>query len=243
MKPICATLRHALPLLGLLLAACSAQTGLLVKTDGSAVISTAFEIPAPVELRLRALAGSEAVIAGGSFFDAEAVSLGLRQRGLTINESRAPAPRSYSGVFTAANLAAFIQNDPDLSRSGVFRLEQGTGWKQLTININKQNARNLVALFPGVDRHLLESLSPPALFDLPVSKADYRSMLAALLGRPAIEAIDISRFQLSIQLPGRILESSGGTVAADGRGFGYSLPVLDAMVLEQPVILRVRWQD
>jgi hypothetical protein len=243
MKHLRAGLRFALPLVGLLLAACSAQTGLLIKADGSAVISAGFEIPAVVEQRLRALAGSESAITGGAFFDAEAVRLGMLRRGLVVNESRAPAARSYNGVFTASNLADFIRRDPDLSRSGVFSLEQGTGWQQLIITINKQNARNLVALFPGIDMQLLESLSPPALFDLPVSKADYRSMLAALLGRPAIEAMDASRFQLSIQLPGSILEASGGSIGSDGKSFSFSLPVLDAMVLEQPIVLRVRWRE
>lgn len=242
------TSRRALLAASLLLAtiifgSCSANTGLLLKSDGSAVLSVQFEIPAVVEQRLKNLAGSEASIRAGSFFNAEVVSTGMLLRGFRVQEARLPAANSFSGVFTLPSLSAFLENDADMKQAGVLRLTRGSGWQELQLLINRGNATTLIELFPSLDRQLLESLSPPALYDLPVSKADYRSMLAALLGQAAISAMDQSSSKLSIQVPGRILEAEGGSISSDRRSLEFSLPILDAMVLEQPVSLRVRWSD
>ena len=223
------------------LAGCSADTGLLLKSDGSAVLSAQFELPEVVEQRLRSLAG--AAEDGGSFFDVQAVTLMMLTRGFSVQESRSPSPRSYVGVFSIEDFEFFLDNDPDIAAAELFRVVSGPGWRELRVTIDRSNAQDLVKMFPGVDMQLLESLSPPALFDLPISRSDYHSMLAALLGRAAIVAIDGGRFNLTIQTPGRIIDATGGAIQADRRGLVFSLPVLDAMVLEQAVHIRIRWQE
>ncbi len=228
------------------LGSCSAEASMVLKETGDASVSINFGIPGPVELKLRNLASTTGgIAAAGSFFDAKAVESGLLNRGLIVKESRSPDARSYSGAFEVKNLAAFIQKDPELSKAGILSFSREKGWAEVQIRITRINSRALVNLFPSVDRQLLESLSPPALFDLPVSKENYRSMLAALLGKTAIEAIDASNFVLSITVPGPILESDGGVVksSSNGRIFVYTLPVLDAMTLERTITMRIRWKE
>ncbi len=227
----------------LALASCSTRASMILKENGDASVAVYFEIPAAVELKLRNLAAGDSV--SGSFFDAAAVETGLRTRGLIVHESRTPDARSYSGSFDIKSLPLFIQNDPELSKAGILSFSREKGWAEVRIRITRLNSRALVNLFPSVDMQLLESLSPPALFDLPVSKANYRSMLAALLGKAAIEAIDASSFILSISVPGPILENDGGVVKAssNGRIFVCTVPVLDAMTLEQAITLRIRWKE
>jgi hypothetical protein len=112
------------------------------------------------------------------------------------------------------------------------------------LRITRGNASALLSIFPGADEELLEALQPPALYDNPVTKAEYRSMLLALLGKSSAEALDGARFSLSLALPGPILESEGVTIRAGNASLAwFSLPVLDALTLEQAIELYARWQE
>jgi hypothetical protein len=100
-------------------------------------------------------------------------------------------------------------------------------------------------LFPGLDPYLLEALQPPALFHNPVSTAEYRSMLGALMGRTAANALDATRLDLTLVLPGPIMESSGRTLrrGTDPRTATLAIAVVDAMVLETPIDIYLKWQQ
>ena len=224
------------------LGSCSSTAGLAIRADRSAVLSVSVDFPAAVEARLRSLSG-----AGASsgvprpLVDSSAVSAAALSRGMSVVESATPDARSYRGAFSIGNLEGFVSSDPDLAASGALTFARGPGWASLTVMVTRANAAAVVGLFPGIDEELLEALSPPALYDLPVTVAEYRSMLAALLGRAAAEAIDASAFSLSITVPGPIMRSEGGV--ASGRTLGFSMPALDAMTLEEDVRLFIQWKE
>lgn len=226
----------------LALLACATEAELQLHRDGSASLETRFTIPLAVDQRLRALSGSDASQTGLSFFDPEAISQGMRERQFQVLRSSLPSLQQYHGRFSINDLASLASEDAVLSGTDWIALSSGNGWRELRMHINKQNAQDLVDLFPGIDRQLLEALSPPALFDLPLGRDDYRSMLAALLGRQAMDALDQARFSLRIDTPGAILEAEGGEIRK-ATGFHFSLGLIDAMVLEQPVFIRLRWRD
>jgi hypothetical protein len=224
----------------LAIVSCSASADLAIRNDRSLTLSLSLEIPAAVEAKLRSLSSLEP---GQALVDPLAIRRGAEARGMQTLRSSSPSPASYLGSFTLPDIQAFSLS-PAMADTGLFSYGKGQGWASLRIRINRDNASALLSIFPGADEELLEALQPPALYDNPVSKAEYRSMLLALLGKSTAEALDSARFSLSLSLPGPILESEGLAIAGmKASGASFSLPVLDALTLEQPVELYARWQE
>jgi hypothetical protein len=228
----------ALALLGF--ASCSASAGLAIRSDRSLTMSLSMEIPAAIEAKLRSLSSLEP---GQALVDPLAIRRGAEARGMRALSSSSPTPASYLGSFTLPDIQAFGVS-PAMAGTGLFSYGKGPGWASLRVRISRDNACSLLAIFPGADEELLEALQPPALYDNPVSKAEYRSMLLALLGKSAAEALDGARFSLSLSLPGPILESEGLTIGGlEASGASFSLPVLDALTLERPAEFYARWRE
>jgi hypothetical protein len=198
------------------------------------------EIPATIEAKLRSLSSLEP---GQALVDPAAISRGAQARGLRPLAAPSAAPAAYRGSFALSDLQAFSAS-PGLAGTGLIAYARASGWASVRLRIGRDNAAALLAIFPGADEELLEALQPPALYDNPVSKAEYRSMLLALLGKSAAEALDNARFSLSLTLPGPILESEGVTIRAGNAPVAsFALPILDALTLEKPVELFARWQE
>jgi len=238
--------RHGISLVAIpvltaaLFSSCGARADLAFRADRSASLSLGIEVPQAVEAKLRQFAASgQAPVA---LFDAAAVSASVTARGLAVRDSAAPTGRSYRGTFVAGDLERLLATDRDLAT--VMNYARGPGWASIRLRVDRANARAIVRLFPGLDENLLESLQPPALYDNPVNAAEYRSMLAGLLGKTAAGALDALAFELTVSLPGTVLDSGGSArVDAGKRTASLSIPALDIMVLEDPVDFYVRWKE
>lgn len=226
------------------LASCGAAVDLRLKADGSAGLDVQAEVPEALDAKLRSFVADSGVADSGlatkgPLFSAKAIEAEARSRGLSVRESAAPTPRSYRGSFAAPKLAEVLAGDPSLAKAVAYA--SGPGWGSLSVRVDRSNARAVAALFPGIDPDLLEALQPPALYDNPVTEAEYRSMLAALLGKTAVSALDGLTLRLAISAPGAILES-GGLSAAPG-GASLSIGALKAMVLEKPIEFSLKWRQ
>lgn len=234
--------------LGLVASSCGATAGLAVRADRSATLSLSLELPVAVEAKIRQFASSslsgQAAKPGPAapLFDAASVRSALEARGVSVRSSNTPDPRSYQGVFVIPDLERLLEKDRALAT--VLSYTRGQGRASFGLRVDRQSAWALVTLFPGLDRDLLESLQPPALYDNPVSAPEYRSMLAGLLGKAAAGAIDAARVVLSVSLPGAILESSPGLTLDGSRNtVTVSIPAIEALVLERPIDIRVVWKE
>ncbi len=229
----------------ILLSSCGAAADIAFRADRSATVSLAVEVPAAVEARIRQFASSAGTGAAGSgvpLFDAAAVSSSVAARGVSVRSSSSPDPRSYRGTFVVADVRRLLGADRDLA--AVMEYARSPGRASVRLRVDRGNARAVVALFPGLDAELLESLQPPALYDNPVSAAEYRSMLAGLLGKAAAAGIDGARIVLSASFPGEIVESSPGVIVdASRKSASLSIPAIEAMVLERPVDFHITWKE
>ena len=73
-----------------------------------------------------------------------------------------------------------------------------------------------------------------------MSAAEYRAMLKSVLGEKAMPAMDAAAIGISLTAPNTVLASEGG--ALEGQTLKARIPMLDALVLEKPVELRLRWK-
>jgi len=221
---------------------CSTKAEMTIRKDRGASISLLVSIPPEIEAWMRRTSG---LPAGSNLFDPDSTTTALRNRGLSVLNSRLPDRSSQAISFEAADLAAFIASDSRLKESGLLRYESGQGWASLRMTVTSTNASALIDLFPGLDPQLLESLQPPALFYNPVNTAEYRSMLGALMGRTAAGALDSTTLSLNLILPGTIMESSGLTLPGgpSPRSASLTVAVVDALVLEKPIDIYLKWQQ
>jgi hypothetical protein len=240
-KPIFVSILLAMAIL-VLSFSCSTKAEMTIGKDRGASISLAVSIPPEMEAWMRRTSGMPA---GSTLFDPDSTAVALRNRGFRVTSSRLPDRSSHEVSFGTADLAAFIASDSQLKDSGLIRYESGQGWASLRLTVTSTNASALIDLFQGLDPQLLEALQPPALYYNPVTTTEYRSMLGALMGRTAAGALDATTLNLKLVLPGTIIESSGLTLGSgpNSRTAEFAIAVVDAMVLEKPIDIYLKWQQ
>ena len=221
---------------------CSTKAEMTIGKDRKISMSLLVSIPPEIEAWMRRTSGQPI---GSQLFDPDSTSEALRNRGLKVLRSSLPDRTSQAISFEAVDLSTFIASDRKLLESGLIHYESGQGWASLDITVTNANASVLIDLFPGLDTDLLEALQPPALFYNPVSTVEYRSMLGVLMGRTASSALDATTLNLTLILPGTILESRGpNLVSGSGsRTATISIAAVDAMVLEKPISIYLKWEQ
>ena len=221
---------------------CSTKAEMTIRKDKAASIALTVSIPPEIEVWMRRTSDMPA---DSRLFDPDSTASALRNRGFRVLRSSMSGRSSQEINFEVADLAAFIAGDARLKDSNLIRYNSGQGWASLQLNVTTINASALIDLFPGFDPQLLEALQPPALFHYPVSTVEYRSMLGALMGRTAARALDATKLDLTLILPGTIMESSGLVLesGSNPRKASFAIAVVDAMVLEKPINIYLKWQQ
>ncbi len=217
------------------LSSCSGRFDARFGAEGGASLNATIGIPAIVGAKLRALSGLDA---STPIFDPSAVSRALLVRkGIASAVASCPDPDSLSLSATISDLGALLAS-PDLS--SLIKLDNTEGAKSLTIRLSRDHGQDILALLPGIDPGLVEALSPPALGGGDYTKVEYRDALQTILGTKAMPAFDAASVDLSVSVPGAIVSSSGGRVA--GSTWKASIPLLDLLVLEKPLVLSFSWR-
>ena len=221
---------------------CSTKADLSIGTDRRATINLVVSIPPEIDTWMRRTLGLKPE---SQLFNPINTASALSKRGLKVLKSSISSYSTHVLSFEASDLAAFIASDTLIRDAGLISYESGPGWASLQLKITSSNALAMLDFFPGLDPELLEALQPPALFYNPVSTAEYRSMLGALMGRSAAAALDTTALNLKLSLPGSILQASGLTIdgGPDSRTASLSVAVVDAMVLEKPIDIYLKWQQ
>jgi hypothetical protein len=224
---------------------CGAVVDLSIRPDRSATVVLVVDVPPALDARIRQFAASGSSQPAGKtvpLFDAGAIEASARAKGLVVRESSSPSSHAYRGVYAVADIAALLAADPRLA--GALRYERGAGWASLRVRVDKGNAAVVAGMFPGLDPDLLESLQPPALYDNPVTVAEYRTMLSGLLGKAAVASLDDLSVMFTVTVPGAIIESSGGIAAkVGGTAVTVDMRALDAMVLDVPISFYLKWKE
>lgn len=220
-----------------LLAACSGGASASIRTDGGLRIQSSASVPAPLAARLRKLAN---LPEGSSLFDFEAARKAATEtEGLRLVSLSAADEDSLSVTLDIADLGTFL-SEPELAASGALSLSSGSGWKELRVRLAQGACAPLAELLPGLDPELVDALSPPALDPEPVTRAEYRRMLAGIIGEKAVVSLEGATMTLRLSAPGAVLASSGGKL--EGQTLAVAIPALDLLVLEKPIEFTLRWK-
>lgn len=245
----------ALAIAALALASCSGGVDMMVRADSSARFAVRLEIPDALSQRVRQFGQ---IPAGSPLFDAPGVrkEFGVR-KSIHLIDVAVPDGDSMTSVLWIPDLVAFSQ-DRSLAPAGMVSfgrksaeagaasgaagsagLAAGT---ELRVRLSRDNAAAAFALFPGMDRDLVDALSPPALEKDPVTSAEYRANLeSVIIGKKLMPAFDACAVAITLNAPKPIIGSGGGS--ASGQVFKARIPLFDLLTLEKPVEFWVRWAE
>lgn len=238
----CAT---ALVLWALTLASCSGRLETSIRNDMSARMALRLEVPGTLSDRVRQIGG---ISPKSELFDVAALKEEFSGRkSIFLVDVSAPSPDSLTSVIWVPDTQAFV-DDRSLVPAGMIALKSlpaaGSlpAQRELSVSLTRENAAAAFSLFPGVDGRLLDSLSPPALEEDPITAEEYRMNLeTVIIGKKAMPAFDACALELTITAPRTILSSSGGT--AQGQIFKVKIPFFDILTLEKPIRFAIRWAE
>lgn len=217
---------------------CAGKVDMELGSGGDAKIAIKSEFPAALAARIRDFGK---IPADTYLFDTVAARASLQARpGVKVESIEAPNRDTITAVVRASDLAR-LATEGDIAEAKLVKLTKDKAWTELRVSLSRENAGKVYALIPGVDKRLVESLSPPALEEDPVTSAEYRMNLeTAVIGKKAMPSFDMAGIDLSIKAPGPIIASGGGTVS--GSTFRARLKLFDILTLEKPVELWIRWK-
>ena len=228
----------------LALASCTGRLEASIRGDMSARLALRMEVPEALAARVRQIGG---ISAKSSLFDSQALKEEFDTRkSIFLVDVSSPSLESLTSVIWIPSMSAFAA-DRSIVPAGMIELKSipaGSlpAQRELTVSITRDNAAAAFALFPGMNRKLIDSLAPPALEEEPVTTAEYRMNLeTVIIGRKTMPAFDACSIDLSITAPRSITSASGGSY--QGQVFKMKIPLFDLLTLEKPLRFTVRWAE
>jgi hypothetical protein len=223
----------------LALFSCSARIDGTVREGGQADLSvrTALEPRMSALIRsFQALMGSgpaEIILDGPAIGRSMAAAPGI---GSVSLENSGPAALegdirvSHAGDFLSAGEKKFITftETPGSSPSG-----------SVVIALDRETAPEVIALLSADAVDYLSALMAPAATGEILSRQEYLELVASLYGKAVADEISSARIRAYLDFPGPVVFVRSGT--ALGNRAEFEVPLLDLLVLDQPLRYEVNW--
>jgi hypothetical protein len=122
-------------------------------------------------------------------------------------------------------------------------LDGGRLGGSILISLDRETAPELVALLSAEAVDYLTALMAPAVLGDDISRTEYLSLVSSLYGSAVANEIRNARISASIEFPARITAIRGGTISRSSNTQAqFSIPLLDLLVLENPMSWEISWQ-
>jgi len=225
-----------LPLCFLILAltSCAARINGTLAADGSASLSLNLALePAMTSLIQRlneAGSGASGTVLNGSSIASSFASA----PGVTSATFRNLTPSSIEGQVRISAISDFLG-----TRRGFITFEQRAAGGRCVINLNRTNGPEILGLLSEEISDYLNALMAPVATGEEMTRAEYLDLVASFYNRNIRNEIEASRVRVSLDFPGAITSARGGTFS--GRRANFDIPLLDLLVLENPLVYEVTW--
>lgn len=226
------------PLLALL--SCAARIDGTLFEGGNAELT----LKTSLEPRTTALIGSlQGFMGGGNsgvILDGpeigRSMSLSPGIRAVNLHNS---SPSALEGTLSISNIGDFLATGSSKTRFVNYAKGQAAENSSIVITLDRESAPLIISLLsPDVEDYLSALMAPAVLGDI-ISAQEYLDLVASIYGRQLSNEIASARIKASIDFPRPIKSISGGT--ASGNRASFDIPLLDILVLEQPLRYEVSW--
>jgi hypothetical protein len=240
--------------LALWLSGCGADISGKLEQGGAGV----FTVSAALEPRMTAVLrsflilsqgaaaqGAGAPAAGDLLINAPAIALSLAKApGVASAMFLNTGPSSLEGPVKIANVGEFLA--PTGGRAGASRpgfivfTENPGGGGRASITLNRETGPDMLALIsPEITSYLSALLAPIATGET-LTKAEYRDLAGSLYGNAVVGEISQASIRAVVEFPGPLVSVQGGSFS--GSKAEFTIPLLDLLVLEQPLRYEVVWR-
>ena len=217
---------------------CHAKIDGVVKDGGAA------------DLKLKAALGNRttALIRSLRFFMGEGAEKPILD-GPAIARSMALAPgiqsvelqnadsQNLEGTIIISNLSNFLALSAGKGRFITFT--EGRDASSLVITLERDYAPEIISLLSPEVEEYLSALMAPVVLGEAMTRQEYLALVASIYGPPLSGEIAASRIKASIEFPRLIRSIRGGR--ASGKLAEFDVPLLDILVLENPLSYEVSW--
>lgn len=225
-----------------LIASCSVNQKLMVRSDGSGSVSMRIELKEvfiDYLLALASIAGDSAGFREGKLFDLSEIRKSIEERpGVVVTRIETPVPEVLEVDFTFRNVDDIFATETDLQEAGIISFTRAGTAKSLRLYLDKRNYQQLSELFPILANPVFESLGPQE--DDTTSEQEYLEIIAFALGDDGPPAIKESNIVVDVQTDGAIVSQKGGSETETGAVF--SIPLIRVLLLDQPLDYSLSYQ-
>jgi len=219
---------------------CSARIDGAVKEGGSAEL----KIAASLEPRTASLIRSLRAFMGGDtnavVLDGQAISRSMAASpGIKTVSLVNTGPSALEGSLEITNVGDFLASGNTKSRFVTFTEGKEAGSSSIVVVLDRDSVPEFVSkLSPEVSDYLSALMAPVILGESSGAK-DYLDLVASVYGRPLADEIASARIRAFIEFPRSITDIRGGNAA--GKKAEFNIPLLDILVLENPLRYEVYW--
>lgn len=224
-----------------LLASCAARINGTLHNDGKADI----HIYAALEPRISSLIGS---LAAG-FGQAQPGMIILNGSAIAVSMSAAPgiesvafgnpSPTAIEGPVKVAHIGDFLASNKTSGFIDFAPPSAGSSGR-ISIRIDRESGPRILELIsPEVSDYLIALMAPLATGET-LSKAEYLMLISSVYNKGISDEIAKAAISAAIEFPGQVLSAKGGAFAQ--RKAEFSIPLLDLLVLETPLLYEVTWR-
>jgi hypothetical protein len=237
--------------LALLFISCTAQISGSLKVDGQADL----QIYAALEPRMTALIAGLAAAGmvqpgsanGAPILDGPAITASMSSApGVASVSLKNIAPAAIEGPMQISRLSDFLargkiggkKQNSKIPNFIIF--QQGTAGGRCIVNVNRDSGPEILGLMsPEVSEYLAALMAPLATGEV-LTKANYLTLVGSVYGKGIADEISQAQIRTFIDFPGTVQSVRGGTFS--GRRAEFTIPLLDLLVLEKPLIYDVMWK-
>ena len=224
----------------LIFVSCSARIDGVVLEGGAAEFRFSTALKPRTTAIIRSLQAFTGAPANAPLLDGTAIAQSMADApGLSSISIRNTAPAALEGTVSVSNIGDFLAETGAEGRFITFTEGRTPGSSSIIITLDRYSAPAIISrLSPEVVQYLSALMAPAALGEAS-TRQEYLNLLAMVYGRQMADEVAAGRIVASIEFPRPVTEVRGGHPV--GRRAEFSIPLLDILVLEQPLRYEVRW--
>lgn len=178
--------------------------------------------------------GDAVILDGLSIAQSMAASPGVRAVSF-----RNTSPSALEGIISISKVDDFLTAGGSKARFISYTEGREAGTSSIVIELNRSSVPEIIARLSADVEEYLSALMAPAVLGETSTRQEYLSLISSVYGRPLANEISNSRLKASIEFPRALTSVRGGN--AVGKRAEFDVPILDILVLEQPLRYELSW--
>jgi len=146
---------------------------------------------------------------------------------------------ALDGTVSISKVDDFLSADGSKTRLISYTEGREAGTSSIIISLDKESAPEIIAHLSSEVEDYLSALMAPAVLGESSTRQEYLALITAVYGRPLADEIAAARLKASIGFPRPVTTVRGGNAA--GKRAEFDIPIVDILVLEQPLCYEVAW--